>query len=555
MAPTEYLKSQWINPSDVANILMIIGGDVVQHAFAQGTGKPYTPVCFSFGCVAYAFTTLVNIIGDGRLLPRPDYAAKVFNLESGCMHESKSWVVGRLLRDLEMQISRDRHDDDDLGGVRISVFEALENENKPTEFSWGTIHGVGAFVTLVQLALAAIPIILDRDWTVMMIAVAGTILVQVTGILPQWKAEKLPNRQNSKINFALTTGNGAHDIVVILGRGNCLNLVELADSRTPRSARLWKKFEQQPEPSDQEKAQPEPTDRKNAQPKSTDEERAENTRRQSRFKKTNTFRGTAYGFWITRVICSALFILWLLLLISLTAVETYTWFILGVGAVGMLQNAWLAAVEMPSKQRNVPLYLIDTIKTHKTMDGIMDFDTTYGRGLPLLEEFFPSGLRPNEIDWWAGNKGPYEEERRAEAARGMPRPPQPFETSTLSFLEETQMPWADDERPVSAFEPVEYAASKRDRFRARARALRSQNPTAMPGSASRVMAPAEAQHAIRPQSACATSPRWESAFSEGDRASVIPEGGSKKSSEVGRSSGESQTAEYFRGVTMTPSWA
>ena len=62
---------------------MVVGGDVVQNAFAQGTGKLYTPVCFSFGCVAYAFTTLVGIIGDGRLLPRPDYPAKVLNLGSG----------------------------------------------------------------------------------------------------------------------------------------------------------------------------------------------------------------------------------------------------------------------------------------------------------------------------------------------------------------------------------------------------------------------------------------------------------------------------------------
>ena len=69
---TAALAGRWLNPTDVSTILMVIGGDVVQKALAQSTGKPFTPVCFSFGCVAYAFTALVDIIGDGRLLPAPD---------------------------------------------------------------------------------------------------------------------------------------------------------------------------------------------------------------------------------------------------------------------------------------------------------------------------------------------------------------------------------------------------------------------------------------------------------------------------------------------------
>ena len=52
------LVAQWANPADISTILLIIGGDVVQKAFAQGSGKFYVPVCFSFGCVAYAFLGL-----------------------------------------------------------------------------------------------------------------------------------------------------------------------------------------------------------------------------------------------------------------------------------------------------------------------------------------------------------------------------------------------------------------------------------------------------------------------------------------------------------------
>ncbi len=72
-SPSAVLGSQWANPSDVSTILMVIGGDVVQKALAQGTAKwYYTPVCFSFGWVTYAFTALVKILGVRRLLPPPD---------------------------------------------------------------------------------------------------------------------------------------------------------------------------------------------------------------------------------------------------------------------------------------------------------------------------------------------------------------------------------------------------------------------------------------------------------------------------------------------------
>jgi len=101
MSTSHQLATQWVNPSDVSTILFVLGGDVVQKAFSQATGKLYVPVCFSFGCVAYAFVALVGIIGDGRLLAPPDYPCKVLNLKSGYLRENKNFVLGRLLRDLE----------------------------------------------------------------------------------------------------------------------------------------------------------------------------------------------------------------------------------------------------------------------------------------------------------------------------------------------------------------------------------------------------------------------------------------------------------------------
>lgn len=450
MSTIAQLRQQWINPADVSTILMVIGGDVVQNAFAQGTGQLYTPVCFSFGCVAYAFITLVNIIGDGRLLPQPDYPVKVFNLESGYARENKNWVVGRLLRDIESKVSRTRPLHDDTG-IRISVFEAIENDNEPTQFSWSFVHVIGACATVLQLAIAAIPIILDRQWSIMLITIVGTLLIQVTGLLPQWRAEKLPNGQSSKDCYALTSGNGSSDIVVILGRGLCLNLEEMSASPSPRVNRPWEKFQRLSQPVDLEKSE-------------------KVTRIDSQGRKAKQFHGFPLGFRLTQITCWMLSVLWLLLLVNVAASLDYTWCILGVGAVGMFQNAWLAAVELQPAKRNMPLYLCDTIMTHKVMDGIMDFDMTYGRGIPLMEEFFPGRLHHEEHEWWRGNRKGYDAKRMQSTNRGIPRSIQPVPaTSTLDSTLHRRMSWPDKHRPQS-LSHIDYEPStKWDNLRTRDR--------------------------------------------------------------------------------------
>lgn len=62
----------------------------------------------------------------------------------------------------------------------------------------------------------------------------------------------------------------------------------------------------------------------------------------------------------------------------------------------------------------------------KVMDGIMDFEmkwrgvNKYNIGLPLLKEFFPGILRPEETKWWAGDCEAYDNERLKDLERGSP---------------------------------------------------------------------------------------------------------------------------------------
>lgn len=199
------LKEQWTNPSDVLSVLLIIGGDIVQKALAETSGGLFTPVCFSFGWVAYSFTALVNILGDGRLLPEPDYPVKVFNLGNGYVRENKHWVIGRIGRDNETKMTRDTPLEGNA--LRISVFEAAKCTTDASVSGTGKVRVLSMVCMVLQFGIAAIPIGIWGEWGVMMMTGAGTLGALVAGALPQWKAEKLPSKRDSKKNFAISAGN------------------------------------------------------------------------------------------------------------------------------------------------------------------------------------------------------------------------------------------------------------------------------------------------------------------------------------------------------------
>ncbi|PMD32826.1 hypothetical protein L207DRAFT_470816, partial [Hyaloscypha variabilis F] len=351
------LRSQWTNPSDVLSVLMIIGGDIVQKALAETSGGLFTPVCFSFGWVAYSFTALVNLLGDGRLLPEPDYPVKVFNLGNGYVRENKHWVIGRIGRDHEMRMTKEHPLEGNA--LRISVFEAARCRTSTAVAGSGMARLFSVVAMLVQFGVAAIPVAVWGEWGVMMITAAGTLGALAAGALPQWRAEKLPIRTDSRKNFAISSGNGSRNIMIILGRGNCLDLEELAKGR----------------------------------------ERCHSNGMKIRTSKM--MFGVPLGFIMTGALCTVQSVFWIALLITVSGLRSHSWFILAVGAVGMFQNAAVAAIGRDSSKRNLPLIEVDQIISRKVMDGLMDLEVTFPGHAPfLIEEFFPGELTDEEVEWW-----------------------------------------------------------------------------------------------------------------------------------------------------------
>ncbi|KAK0496551.1 hypothetical protein EDD18DRAFT_1309590 [Armillaria luteobubalina] len=349
------IQGTWQNPSDTLSILLIIGGDVVLKALAQLTGRSFTPIAFSFGWVSYSFNTLMSVLGDGRLVPTPDYPAKVINAENGYKRDNKSWVLGRLLRDFERPLA-------DNVGLSITVFEAVEEDLTGVP-SVGLWWYSGLFVIVLQHTLAAIPCGLHRNWSILFITAAGTMLALITGALPQWRREKWACGRKTKKVCSITGGNGTRYVMVILGNGVGLDLEDLAAAESPRMRR--------------------------------------------RGKDDN------FEFLFTQVACLLLAILWIIFLITVTALKEDTWYLLGVGGLGMVQNVVVAGTERHMGTSGIHLKKIKDYEQEKVMDTLMDLEADYPKvGKSLVTEFFPSGLREVETQWWAGSKEEYEKLRK-----------------------------------------------------------------------------------------------------------------------------------------------
>lgn len=351
---------QWRNPSGFLSLLMILGGPVIQTALAQLTGPAFVPICFSFGWVSYAFSTISALVGDGRLMPPPDNACKVINLKNGYARTNRSWVVGRLLRDLEEPLSSE--------SLLVSVYGAKAPPDKSVAGAKSGLFGSAAII--IQLIISIIPWIRHHDWGIFMITAAGTCIALSTAALPQWRVEKFACRAKTSKDIAITAGNGSRHVVVILGNGHGLDVEDLAAGEGPRQQRPWKKVGWF-------------IDKKTGEAK--------------------LFRGLPQAFCMTRLTCAIFILLWAGVLVSVIPLTENAWYLVGVGTIGMIQNAIIAAASRTPESRGFHLERPFKFNRGKVMDVLKELETwRAGCGRALLKEFFPAGLDPDrkENEWW-----------------------------------------------------------------------------------------------------------------------------------------------------------
>ncbi|RDW64370.1 uncharacterized protein DSM5745_09781 [Aspergillus mulundensis] len=389
-ATADSFREEWSNPSNYAfTILLLIGGDIITRALAQLVGGAIAPVAFSFGWVSYATSAVCSALGEYRLMPDADTGCSLINGKNGYVRGNNSWVLGRIMRDYEYWMDAAiREKTQALIDARWKFDQAKEAENypdsgikvprpsqaglvvsvyKPSKTIPAGVPGKdllywsGLIVTIIQLGIASIPAGLDGDWGVLMITGAATLLCYGTGALTQWRVEKWACRRldnRSKKNFVLTRGNGAQHAIAIVSEGVGLDLEDLATG----------------------------------------------------FSMIDYPTITIFAQVATIILGVA----WVALLITASGVDRGSWYLIAVGAIGMLQNIFVAGWKRTPAAYGVPLDFVEVVGEVKVMGTLLELERRYEKlGRSLLGTFFPGDLRGDEVRLWEEVKESWRE-RKAE---------------------------------------------------------------------------------------------------------------------------------------------
>ena len=223
----------------------------------------------------------------------------------------------------------------------VSVYQCKSyNRQTPHDWLWWS----GLITIAFQLVIAGIPLETQGDWSILLVTGIGTALALLGGSLPQWRFEKWGDRFDERgRTYCLTRGNGFQHVIVIQNKlERCLNLESLALPRRIGCSRSCK------------------------------------------------------------VMLLFLAVLWILFLINVCGLRQHTWYLLGVGFVGMIQNIFVAAIPRQPYAMGLPLELVERLHGHKVMRVLMDTEQQFPSvGASLVHIFFPGKLRDDELEFWS----------------------------------------------------------------------------------------------------------------------------------------------------------
>ena len=358
------VREQWQNPRDILSVLLITGPEVVNVALAQFYASLFKPVPFSFGWVAYAFMFLLKTAGRLKLRPETDFPH--FLVRCGTeprTFENASWLLGRILKDYESWMpgrvaekieslleAKWRLDQDRMGqsvswesrplraGIVVTVFKQKRISPTRDKVFWS-----GVIVAVVQAGIAAVPCGLYGQWEILLITVCGTCFAWVMGALLE---RSLLTRTDEGKMFALTQGRGYQHAIVIVGNGDGYDLEQLANDGL-----------------------------------------------------SNVISDSLH--YLMTLFASIMVVLWTALLITTSGIESSTWYLMAVGALGMLQNIYAAGAARRPDAYGIHLDLVTVIGEVKTMSALLALEASFRTaGSSLLPIIFPGTLRANEVQQW-----------------------------------------------------------------------------------------------------------------------------------------------------------
>lgn len=266
-----------------------------------------------------------------------------------------SWVLSRLIRDLEYWIPREvdyvkarmseEHFRDHGIPMRVDPFRVLIFQSVPISNSTegDVIYWIGLPLAVVQIGIATAPLVLHGEWLTLVVTLVGTCLAFGSGAIPQWRDEKLGFRlQTGNQSVSLFTGYGARNVLHILGCEGGPDFMAVASPY-----------------------------------------------------RTLTMR------WTSRIMAIVFAGLWVVLLISIAGYDQHTWYLLGIGLIGLVHNVLAASLPRKPGPCGIRLEYVETIMERKVMDVLLTLEGKYpNAGRSLLDHFFPSGLAARETRIW-----------------------------------------------------------------------------------------------------------------------------------------------------------
>jgi hypothetical protein len=300
-------------------------------------------VSFGFGLLSYTFTLLTAAFtGLSSILPAPEIESKVLNLTSGQGRTNTSFVLSRVLRDLESRYPSK------LGGLVIEVLDA----SAPLSPLYANRHTV--IVCVAQILIAGgYGFLSGGDFSVMGILVTALWAMQTLTLLPGWTTQKFSARKDGGKNacYALLRGNGYRHVFVIKNtHPEAWNLQDLAATGAPSYD--YAQMRELP------------------------------------------------------VIFAVFFIFLFLTMLATQLSYSGSIILICIMFYGTLGNLLIAGLPRAPWAHGVALESIEVIQgDDKVMVALQSLEEKYpGYGAPLVKEFFPVGLREDEKKWWDERK-------------------------------------------------------------------------------------------------------------------------------------------------------
>ncbi|KAF2128751.1 hypothetical protein P153DRAFT_340929 [Dothidotthia symphoricarpi CBS 119687] len=346
-------------------IFMVLGGSLVHKALAITTASPrQDSPHFGCGWLAYSFSTLLPAIsGTHELLPMPDMHCKVLNLKSGYALDNNSWLLSRVLRDLEsLSVRRTSNE-----GISIEILDLVAPIKPLSWYATVCANTASMVIMFSQLAIAIFTIYARRDTSVFLLFSLCVMLMQTVVSLPAWREQKFCARKD-----------GSKDAACALMRGNGHRYVSIIRNADPDA---WN------------------------------------------IEDLAGACQTHYDY--SRTLEGPILILTFLVFLAFTCLSTYldntnVVYMLLILALGTVGNVVTVALPRESWAHGLNLESVGVISDDRgVMKALQRLEEGYeGLGEPLVNEFFPGGLRLNEELWWADIKGK-RMERKAHEEEGM----------------------------------------------------------------------------------------------------------------------------------------